>query len=246
MDKVFVTDKVFLQAMNDTIICQNDPIQLKLVSDGFAYSWTNISAENAALPNPTTVTSATTTYEVTAFIGGCSAKDQVRVTTVPYPRVNAGADTMICYNNQAQLSGSTDGSSLRWSPAATLNNTNIGDPVAKPKQTTSYVLTAYDTKGCPKPSSDTVVVKVLPPIQPFAGRDTTVVVGQSLQLNASGGVGYTWSPAVALSAYNVNDPVALYTSPSEGIEYKVLVLFVNTVGLVKHTPAKSKSVLRPG
>ena len=220
---VRVTDKVFLQAMNDTIICQNDPIQLKLVSDGFTYSWTNISAENAALPNPTTITSATTIYEVTAFIGGCSAKDQVRVTTVPYPKVNAGIDTMICFNNQAQLSGSTDGSSLRWSPAVTLNSTSIDDPIAKPKQTTSYVLTAFDTKGCPKSSSDTVVVTVLPPIQPFAGRDTTVVIGQPLQLNANGGVGYTWSPAIALSADNVNNPIALYTSPSEGIQYKVLV-----------------------
>jgi hypothetical protein len=136
---VRVTDKVFLQAMNDTIICQGDPIQLKLVSDGFTYSWTNISAENAALPNPTTTASATTTYEVMAFIGGCSAKDQVRVTTVPYPSVSAGADTMICYRNMAQLTGNTDGSSVTWSPSSSLDRATATNPIARPAQTTSFI-----------------------------------------------------------------------------------------------------------
>lgn len=220
---VRVTDKVFLQAMNDTIICQGDPIQLKLISDGFSYSWTNISAENAALPNPTTVSSATTVYEVTAFIGGCFAKDQVRVTTVPYPFVSAGADTMICHNNMVQLSGNTDGSSVTWFPASSLDRANASDPIATPTQTTSYILTALDTKGCPKPSNDTIVVTVLPPIVPFAGRDTSVVVGQPLQLNASGGVDYSWSPSEGLSSPNSENPIAIYTSPSEGIEYKVLI-----------------------
>jgi gliding motility-associated-like protein len=221
--KVRVTDKVFLQAMNDTTICAGDPIQLKLKSDGFIYAWTNISPENAALPNPNTAPVSTTIYEVTAFIGGCSAKDQVRVTTVPYPIVNAGVDTIICHSNTAQLSGNTNGSSVVWSPAATLSGGTTLDPVARPKQTTSYVLTAFDTKGCPKPSKDTVLVTVLPPIKPFAGRDTSVVIGQPLQLNASGGVSYSWSPAIALSATDINDPIAVYSSPYESIEYKVLV-----------------------
>jgi gliding motility-associated-like protein len=222
--KVRVTDKVFLQAMNDTTICQGDAIQLKLKSDGFRYVWTNISPENAALPNPTTVASNTTIYEVTAFIGGCSAKDQVVVRTVPYPSVNAGGDTMICYNSSAQLAGISDGSSLTWSPGATLSRPSINDPIARPKQTTSYVLTAFDTKGCPKSSSDTVLVTVLPPIQPFAGRDTAVVVGQPLQLNATGGIAYEWSPSTGLSANDINNPIAVYNSPSEGIEYKVMIL----------------------
>jgi gliding motility-associated-like protein len=221
--KVRVTDKVFLQAMNDTTICAGDPIQLKLKSDGFRYAWTNISPENAALPNPNTAPVSTTIYEVTAFIGGCSAKDQVRVTTVPYPMVNAGLDTVICSSNTAQLSGNTNGSSIAWSPAATLSGGTTLDPVARPKQTTSYVLTAFDNKGCPKPSRDTVLVTVLPPIKPFAGRDTSVVIGQPLQLNASGGVSYSWSPAIALSATDTNDPIVVYSSPYESIEYKVLV-----------------------
>ncbi|MBO9681163.1 MAG: gliding motility-associated C-terminal domain-containing protein [Flavisolibacter sp.] len=222
--KVRVTDKVFVQAMNDTTICQGDAIELKLMSDAHTYSWTNVSPENAALRNPRVVTTATTDYVVTASIGGCSAKDTIRVVTVPYPRVNAGADIVICDQTSAQLSGSADGSSFSWSPASTLNASNVLDPVAQPKQTTHYVLTAYDTRGCPKPASDTVLVTVLPPIRPFAGRDTTALVGMPMQLKASGGVAYEWSPATGLSATNVRNPIALYNSPSEGIKYKVKIL----------------------
>jgi gliding motility-associated-like protein len=222
--QVRVTDKVFVQAMNDTIICQNDPIQLKVVSDGLRFSWfPSEDVENAALPNTTTTTAATTTYEVTAFIGGCSAKDEIKVTAVPYPKVNAGNDTLICSGTTAQLAATTDGSSVSWTSSATLSQTNILNPIARPKQTTSYVITAKDNKGCPKPSTDTVLVTVLPPIKPFAGRDTAIVVDQPLQLNASGGVAYSWSPATGLSATNIANPVAGYSFPSEGIKYKVVV-----------------------
>jgi PKD repeat protein len=73
---VRVTDKVFLQAMNDTIICQGDVIQLKLSSDAFGYTWNNAAQlDNPSAPDPFATTNATTTYEVTANIGSCVARD---------------------------------------------------------------------------------------------------------------------------------------------------------------------------
>lgn len=221
---VRVTNKVFLQAMNDTTVCQGDTVQLKLVSDASTYSWTNVTPANAALPNPTTITDTTTVYEVTASIGrGCLAKDSVRITTLPHPRVYAGADTMICSETSVQLRGSTDGSSFSWYPSSTLNQSAILNPVALPKQTTSYILTVSGTNGCLKPSSDTVLVTVLPPIKPFAGRDTVVVIGQPLQFNASGGVKHEWTPSTALSANNIRNPVAIYNSPYNNLRYKVRI-----------------------
>jgi len=217
--RVRVTDFVFLEVMNDTAICQADTIQLKAVSSGFKHLWTNVSTENATVRNPTVIPDRTTVYEVTASIGGCSAKDSIMVTTVPYPKANAGSDTVICLETAAQLSGSTDGSSISWSPSATLNNPGILNPVAVPKQTTSYILSAFDTKGCPKPGKDTVVVKVMQ--TPIVTMDTAVIIGQSLQLNVSGGIAYSWTPAIGLSATNIANPVAIYSSPTEGIRYKV-------------------------
>jgi gliding motility-associated-like protein len=42
----------------------------------------------------------------------------------------------------------------------------------------------------------------------FAGNDTSIVIGQPLQLQATGGASYRWSPAAGLSSSNVSNPVA--------------------------------------
>ncbi len=45
----------------------------------------------------------------------------------------------------------------------------------------------------------------------FAGNDTTVASGQPLQLSASGGINYEWSPSTGLSNPFIANPVALLT-----------------------------------
>lgn len=222
--KVRVVDHVTLQAMNDTTICQGDTIRLHCQSDGLRYAWTPVNQVlNTTAPNPTAVTWNTTSYQVTAGIGSCTATDRVLVTTVPYPVAYAGPDTTICYETPAQLQGSTEANTYTWLPASTLSNLTVLNPVATPKVTTAYILSAYDNKGCPKPGYDTVVVQVLPDINAFAGRDTAVVIGQALQLQATGGVSYLWAPGTGLSNTVIANPVAKYSTPSTGILYKVLV-----------------------
>jgi len=80
-----------------------------------------------------------------------------------------------------------------------------------------------DVLGCPKPSRDTVLVKVLPKVNAFAGRDTSVVVGQELHLDASGGINYIWSPPTALNNTSIFNPVAVYDGSIDSIRYTVLV-----------------------
>ncbi len=221
---VRVVDHVTVKAMPDTVICAGDQVQLKLVSDGLRYSWTPASQlQNPGMAFPTAITKATTVYEVTAIIGGCSAKDQVTVKTIPYPVANAGPDTLICYKTTAVLNGSSDGSSLLWSPAATLSSNTSLHPIARPEATMNYVLTVFDNKGCPKPGRDTVLVKVLPPIKAFAGNDTSVVINQPLHLDATGGIKYQWVPSTGLSNPSIANPVVMFTNSAEKMYYKVRV-----------------------
>lgn len=222
--RVRVVDHVTLSAMNDTTICAGDTVQLRVSSDGFRYAWTPAAQLiDPAVKDPFAVTPSNTMYRVTAYIGSCSAAGEVSVLTVPYPLVNAGNDTTLCYGTPALLNGSSNGSSYLWSPAATLASANTLHTVARPMATTSYVLSAFDTRGCPKPSRDTVMVSVMPEIRAFAGRDTSVVLGQRLQLNASGGSAYQWFPSTGLSNANTADPSAVFNTASEGIRYRVLV-----------------------
>ncbi len=221
---VRVTDHVDLQMMPDTTICQGDTIQLRVISDAFTYSWSPAEQIiHQGYADPLAVTVNNTTYSVMANIGSCSTTGSVSLKTVPYPFVNAGNDTSICYNTSAQLHGSTNGSAFVWTPSRGLNSIEILDPVATPAATAAYILSATDTKGCPKPARDTVIVKVFPKITAFAGHDTTAVADQPLQLTATGGSAYLWSPGIGLSSVNIANPVAMYSEPFNSIHYKVVV-----------------------
>lgn len=222
--RVRVVDAVLVNAISDTTICQGDSLQLSASSNGLSFSWTPAAnLDNATIINPIAVTNTTTVYQITATIGSCSSSDQVVVTTVPYPIANAGNDPTICYNASTQLNGSIVGSSFTWTPSSYLNNASVLNPVATPPRTTAYILSAFDTQGCPKPGKDTVLVTVLPKVIAYAGRDTSVVVGQPLQFNGSGGTNYLWSPGTGLNSTTIANPIGVYSSVIDSIRYKLIV-----------------------
>jgi hypothetical protein len=99
---------------------------------------------------------------------------------------------------------------------------NTLSPIAKPQTTTSYAITVTDTMGCPKPVSDTTTITVIP-VLAYAGNDTTIVAGQPLQLNASGGTSYVWSPATGLNNPNVANPVVILGAQYDSVTYHVVV-----------------------
>jgi gliding motility-associated-like protein len=220
--QVRVTDHVDLQTMNDTTICQGDTIELRVSSNGFNYSWSPaIQVIDPATPNPLAVTTGTTSYFVTARIGGCSATRSVTVKTIPYPVADAGPDTMICFRTSAQLNATITGNSFTWSPASTLVNSNELNPVASPQSTTSYTLIVYESNGCPKPGLDQVKVTVLPPIKLSVSPDTSIIAGQPIQLQANGGTNYLWTPSIGLTDANIANPVATISHIGDSIRYRV-------------------------
>lgn len=222
--KVRVVNFVTLNEMPDTVICRTDQAQLRIQSDGLRFAWTPAASVNdPSIQNPVATAGTTTLYSVTATIGSCTTTKDIQVTAIPYPVANAGADTTICYNTPAYLHGMHDGSSFNWSPTASLMNAQTLNPVAYPARTTSYILTSTDTRGCPKPGYDTVLVTVLPRIRAFAGNDTIVIVGQPLQLNAEGGVAYQWTPSSGLNNPGIKNPIGQYGAEMDSIRYTVEV-----------------------
>ncbi|MET0392028.1 MAG: PKD domain-containing protein [Chitinophagaceae bacterium] len=223
--QVRVTDKVTITPMPATTICRTDSIQLQITTNGLNYQWTPVTTlNNPAIEDPiATPTDPVTTYTVTATVGSCIDTKTITITTVPYPVAIASDDTTICYNTPVILHGSHDGSSFAWSPTASLLNANTLNPTAFPPRTMEYVLTSWDTRGCPKPGRDTILVTVLPKIRPFAGFDTTVVIFQPVQLHAEGGVAYVWTPATGLSNPGIQNPIGTYGPETDSIRYIVQV-----------------------
>jgi gliding motility-associated-like protein len=222
--RVRVVNFVTLNARPDTTICLTDAVQLGASTDGLQFQWTPVAGlSNATILNPIATPTATTTYQLLARIGSCTATDNIVVTPIPYPVANAGNDTVICFNTTAQLNGSHDGKSFSWSPSSYLNDPNILNPVSTPPRTTSYVLSALNNLGCPKPGRDTVVVTVLPKVKAFAGRDTTVVINQPLQFEGSGGIDYLWSPPLGLNNVTIYNPIGIYNTETDSVKYKLIV-----------------------
>ncbi len=230
-DSVKINVKSFVTQFGgaDTTICRTDPVVLQLTSDALHWLWTetpsNNTLNNPRIKNPTATPLVTTTYHVVGNIGKCIAEDDIVVTPIPYPAANAGPDNTICFGNSAQLSAS-GGSIYSWSPSAFLTATNIPNPVSvKPTDNVRYIVTVRDVLGCPKPVKDTVFLFVAK-IKANAGpRDTSVVLGQPLQLGASGSINYSWTPATWLNDPNIQNPIAL---PQNDIQYIVRVS--NNVG----------------
>ncbi len=222
---VRVVSGVSLTAMADTTICLTDAVQLTANTNGLAFQWTpSATLNNPNILNPiATPFAASTTYQIRANIGTCFTVDDVIVTTAPYPVADAGVPQTVCYNAPAQLNGSHDGISFSWSPVSYLDNPNILNPIASPPRTTAYVLTVLDNAGCPKPGRDTVVITMLPRVRAYAGRDTTVVIGQPLQFNGTGGLNYVWSPATGLSNTTIFNPIGIYNASIDSVRYKLVV-----------------------
>ena len=223
--RVRVVDLVTLNAGNDTTICLNDNAHLNASTNGLQYNWgPSATLNNLDILNPLASPLTTTTYLITSVIGGCIATDDITIKVMPRPFVNAGNDTAICYNSSVLLNSQSNGTNFTWSPASSLNNASSLNPLATPLTTTQYILTATDNiSGCPKPSFDSVTITVLPRATATTGRDTIIFAGQHLQIFATGGTNYLWTPATGLSSPTIPDPTVLLSGNPDSISYTVSV-----------------------
>lgn len=109
------------------------------------------------------------------------------------------------------------------------STSNIKEPVHTYTQGGTYdvVLVSKNTRGC----SDTVTQQVyVEDFDPFAGNDTIIVKGESINFNARGGGQYTWTPATNLSNPNIGDPVGYYPDTGRFTYYVHIVSPSQCVG----------------
>lgn len=210
------TDDLFVNAGNSNtpVFCEGGQITIPATSNGSSFTWSPAASLNDIHTlNPVASPSVTTNYILTATLGVCSKNDMVTVTVLPAPVANAGTGGTICYGRDFQLNGS-GGISYSWSPSTYLNSSQIQNPlVSHPQNTISYNLQVTDNNGCKSLNTATVTIIVTPPAVVSAGRDTSVVLGQSFQLmatdvNNSGFTQYSWSPPTGLNNSSVQNPVS--------------------------------------
>lgn len=119
------------------------------------------------------------------------------VTAYPLPIIGVSPGVAICSGGSTILTA-TGGISYTWSPGTGLTSTAGSVVNAHPVTTTTYTVTGTNSFGCSNTATVTVTVNPLPTIS--VGSGVAICSGSSTILTASGGTGYTWSPATGLSA----------------------------------------------
>jgi hypothetical protein len=216
------------------------PVNWQSSPDGI--NWTSfVPADTASQYNVAGLT-VSTDFRVIVQSGVCPADTSsvaiITYVNVPFPAATyAPSDTLVCYNTPAYLSAViTIGTNYAWTNTGTLTgegNDKITSlpytitPIATPKKTTLYVL-SVENAGCPNLLVDTFQVRVLPQIIVNVGNDTSVVVGEPLQLNATsndtttpGGDSFVWTPIIGLNNPNIYNPVGIYTGETDSVLYSV-------------------------
>ncbi len=105
----------------------------------------------------------------------------------------------VCPGGSVQLQAH-GGYAFEWLPAPGLTELNVANPVVQPTSNTTYTVLVTDSCGTDTASVNVLVVT---PADIAIGNDTTVCVGNSVSLSASGGGSYSWTPVATL-----NDPTS--------------------------------------
>ncbi|MDF2437890.1 MAG: hypothetical protein K0Q95_2266 [Bacteroidota bacterium] len=207
----------------DISICPGTSTTLN-ASGGDTYTWSPATGlSDPAVSNPVANPTITTTYTVivSSSSSGCSGTDSVTITVTPAVIADAGNNIAICAGDDTTLTAS-GGTSYSWTPAASLSNSGISNPIAEPQSTTTYTVVVTDISGCTGLDSVTVTVNLLPIVN--AGSDMSICAGDSANLSATGALNYYWTPGSGLNNDSIANPSA---SPLVQTNYIVTGIDVN-------------------
>lgn len=202
----------------DTAVCEGNSVQL-FATGGLPglYEWEfDATLSGLFIYNPFASPLSPTYYFVSGTdINGCSNTDSVFVDVYGLPPVFAGLDENLCIGDSVHL-GASGALSYVWSSDPSLSALDIPDPWANPLTTKTYTVTGVDANGCE--NSDEVTVNVIPLPAISAGLDVAICLGDSTQLDATGGVLYVWDYDVTLSNFLIGDP---WANPAVTMTYVV-------------------------
>ncbi|MCZ2442343.1 MAG: gliding motility-associated C-terminal domain-containing protein [Flavobacteriales bacterium] len=159
---------------------------------------TPVGTGSSITVSPTT----TTTYYVQATSNGpCPATACASGTVIinPAPTPSISGMTSICVGQSTTLTA-TGGGTYVWNTASTASNITV-----TPSSTTTYTVTVTGAGGCTATATKTVVVSPIPP--PSITGITSICLGQSTTLTATGGGTYLWNTGATNTSITISPTV---------------------------------------
>lgn len=213
------------------LVCLPDPVIFNNNSaNGNAFFWDFGDNTTSTDVNPVHFYSGPGTYTVTLVVSdtnGCFSPDSTEF-IVEIGDFQGGVvqpPGPICPGEPFQFEA-FGGTVYEWTPAQFLDDPTISDPTAIIDQTTTFQVIISDTCGI-----DTLNVT----LEVFLGgatvsNDTSICIGNSVNLFATGGVDYVWSPSTYLNDPTSPTPVS---TPTNSISYSVTITTANNCVLTE-------------
>lgn len=175
---------------------------------------------------------------------GCDSISEITLTVNNLPtNVSGGADQSICIGESITLSGS---GAVTYSWDHSVQNGVSFQPAIG---LTTYTVTGTDANGCENTATVNIDVNSLPTAN--AGSDIDICNENDLNLEASGGVDYSWTGPNSYTS-NVQNPIIMNVGTLESGNYTVTVTDANncsanaTVNVTVHNNPITSASFVPG
>jgi gliding motility-associated-like protein len=221
-----------VQSYPDTAFCLGKSIQLH-ASGGTSYSWQpNAGLNNTNIANPIATPTSNTIYTVTITQLDAAGRtcnfiltDSIKI----YPKVTAAFNYSVnlCGNTLAFKDSSyTNITSWHWNFGDTLFDTHQ-NPTHSYSHPGTYTVSLFvnNQYNCPDSTEKVISLGGFNPIS--ISRGVIVCSGKSVQLNATGGITYTWTPSGNLNNANIANPIA---TPTATTQYTLALTQISTLG----------------
>jgi hypothetical protein len=230
---VVVNPLPLVNAGPDIIVCAGPSVTISITGNATVYNW-NSGFQGSSIVIPTQGFTGSNTYTITGIntATNCQVQDQVTVTVLALPTVNAGSNVTTCQGVPVTLNGSSNAANLVWS-----NGMAPGQSLLLPVGLNTLTLTATAANTCTNSAS--IQVNVLPAPIVNAGPDQVVCADAiPIQLNATANVNLVYFQGLnsaSVSVSNAGSYIAIATNNQSGCSatdtVQVEVLALPIVGL---------------
>lgn len=183
-------------SLNDTLVCENEPVRVDVVTDMTDLEWKPEEGVSCSNDCKTAIIRAanTTVYTLTGKADGCPGTASMTV-RVKKPIIGLTVtDTTICPNEPVTVSVTTDATNISWSPGEKTNCNNCATTTFKTTTEQNFVVGGIQD-GCPAWGG--CIVRISPPeiFQISVSPPDNVAIGNPVTasvVNPVPGASYQW------------------------------------------------------
>jgi len=216
--------------VNSASLCYGATTTLN-ATGGTSYVWSPaLSLNDPNVSNPISSPSVSTVYTVSIInnSGGanCVQTLTTQIEVKPRPLANFTYSLNPC-GGGAYFTDQSQSDIVKWNWILSAAKTStLQNPYYFYSDGGNYTVTLRATNifGCI--DTRTVELKIEEPPPVSGHKDTQICIGEKVQLSASGGIAYEWSPATGLNATNIPDPIA---TPLSTTAYSVIITTTGSV-----------------